>query len=46
MAEENKNVKWSDIPEKKYPVYDIYGKEFNPDNIEGYIDDFAIKREV
>ncbi|MEM9282375.1 MAG: CmpA/NrtA family ABC transporter substrate-binding protein [Verrucomicrobiota bacterium] len=46
MAEENKNVKWTDIPETKYPVYDIYGKEFNPDNIEGYIDDFAIKREV
>lgn len=44
MAEENKNVKWSDIPESKYPVYDIYGKEFNPDKIETYIDDFAIKR--
>ncbi len=44
MADDNKNVKWSDIPESKYPVYDIYGKEFNPDKIENYIDNFAIKR--
>ncbi len=46
MSEENKNVKWSDIPESKYPVYDIYGKEFNPEKIDSYIDDFAIKRSV
>lgn len=44
MADDNKNVKWSDIPESKYPVYDIYGKEFNPEKIENYIDNFAIKR--
>ena len=44
MAETNKNIKWSDIPESKYPVYDIYGKEFNPEKINDYIDSFAIKR--
>jgi len=24
MADDNKNIKWSDVPETKYPVYDIY----------------------
>jgi nitrate/nitrite transport system substrate-binding protein len=44
MAEDNKNIKWSDIPEKKYPIYDVYGKKFNPEKINEYIDSFAIKR--
>lgn len=44
MSDANKNVKWSDIPAEKYPEYDIYGKKFDPDNVESYIDSFAIKR--
>ncbi len=44
MSEANKNVKWSDIPQEKYPEYDVYGKKFDPDNIESYLDSFAIKR--
>lgn len=44
MAEHNKNIKWTDIPETKYPVYDIYGKSFDPTKIRSYIDSFAITR--
>lgn len=44
MANHNKNLKWTDIPENKYPVYDIYGKQFDPNKIENYIDSFAISR--
>lgn len=44
MTEKNRNVKWSDIPATKYPVYDVYGKEFNPDSVSDYIEGFDIKR--
>lgn len=44
MSEKNKNIKWSDIPATKYPVYDVYGKEFNPDKVVDYIESFEIKR--
>lgn len=44
MAEHNKNIKWTDIPETKYPVYDIYGKTFDPSKIKSYIDSFTITR--
>lgn len=44
MASHNKDVKWTDIPESKYPVYDIYGKNFDPGKISKYIDSFAITR--
>ena len=44
MSDKNKNVKWSDIPASKYPVYDVYGKEFDPDKVIDYIDSFDIKR--
>lgn len=43
MSEKNRNVKWSDIPASKYPVYDVYGKEFNPEKVIEYIDSFEIK---
>lgn len=44
MSEKNRNVKWSDIPASKYPVYDVYGKEFDPGKVIEYIDSFEIKR--
>ena len=46
MASHNKNLKWTDIPETKYPVYDVYGKEFNPGKINEYIDSFSITRSI
>lgn len=46
MAAHNKNIDWTDIPETKYPVYDIYGKKFDPAKINEYIDSFAITRTV
>ncbi len=44
MSDKNRNVKWSDIPASKYPVYDVYGKEFDPAKVIDYIDSFDIKR--
>ena len=44
MADANPDLKWKDIPETKYPVYDIYGKSYNPEDINGYISSFDIKR--
>ena len=46
MAEHNKNISWTDIPDTKYPVYDIYGKKFDPTKINEYIDGFTITRTV
>ena len=46
MAEHNKNIDWTDIPDIKYPVYDIYGKQFDPTKINEYIDNFTITRTV
>lgn len=44
MSDKNRNVKWTDIPASKYPVYDVYGKEFDPNKVIDYINGFAIKR--
>jgi len=44
MSDKNKNVKWSDIPATKYPIYDVYGKPFDPDKVIDYIESFDIKR--
>ena len=44
MAYHNKNIHWSDIPADKYPVYDVYGKDFDPTKVNDYIDQFTIKR--
>ena len=44
MASKNEDLKWSDIPDVKYPEYDIYGKKYNPDSITDYISSFDIKR--
>ncbi|MEM9724859.1 MAG: ABC transporter substrate-binding protein [Pseudomonadota bacterium] len=44
MADANSDLDWKDIPETKYPVYDIYGKTFDPTDINGYISSFDIKR--
>lgn len=44
MAEANPDLKWKDIPEVKYPVYDVYGKSYNPEKIQDYIASFDIKR--
>ncbi len=44
MSDKNRNVKWSDIPASKYPVYDVYGKQFDPQKVIEYIESFAIKR--
>lgn len=45
MSEKNKNVKWYDIPDSKYPVYDIFGKEFDPTKANDYLDTFLIKKD-
>ncbi len=44
MADANPDLKWQDIPEVKYPVYDIYGKFYDPSKIQDYITSFDIKR--
>ncbi len=44
MASENAELKWTDIPNVKYPEYDIYGKTYSPDAIGDYISSFDIKR--
>lgn len=44
MASANAELKWKDIPETKYPTYDIYGKSYNPAQIDKYISSFDIKR--
>ena len=44
MAAANSTIKWTDIPETKYPEYDVYGKKYNPDTIQDYISSFDIKR--
>ncbi len=44
MSDKNRNVKWTDIPASKYPVYDVYGKEFDPNKVIEYINGFSIKR--
>lgn len=44
MSDKNRNVKWSDIPASKYPVYDVYGKAFDPKKVVDYINSFDIKR--
>lgn len=44
MASANSDLQWKDIPETKYPVYDIYGKSFNPEEVRNYISSFDIKR--
>ncbi|MEO0508661.1 MAG: CmpA/NrtA family ABC transporter substrate-binding protein [Verrucomicrobiota bacterium] len=46
MADHNKNIDWTDIPDTKYPVYDIYGKTFDPTKMNDYIDSFTITRTV
>ena len=46
MADHNKNINWTDIPDTKYPVYDVYGKKFDPTKVNDYIDSFAITRTI
>ncbi|WOO40230.1 CmpA/NrtA family ABC transporter substrate-binding protein [Rubellicoccus peritrichatus] len=46
MANHNKNLNWTDIPDTKYPVYDVYGKDFDPNQINEYIDTFEITRSI
>lgn len=44
MASANGDLQWQDIPGTKYPEYDIYGKQYNPEAIGDYIQSFDIKR--
>ena len=44
MAEANASLQWQDIPEVKYPVYDVYGTSFDPAKIQEYITSFDITR--
>ncbi len=44
MAEVNTDLRWQDIPEIKYPVYDVYGKTYDPAGIQDYITSFDITR--
>ncbi len=44
MADANADLKWKDIPEVKYPVYDVYGKSYDPGQIQKYITSFDITR--
>ncbi|MCG8561455.1 MAG: ABC transporter substrate-binding protein [Hyphomicrobiales bacterium] len=44
MAAINAELKWQDIPETKYPVYDVFGKAFDPGKVRDYITSFDIKR--
>ena len=44
MASLNAELKWQDIPETKYPVYDVFGKAFDPGKVRDYITSFDIKR--
>lgn len=38
-------ITWADLPTEEYPALDIHGKRFDPTNVGGYLDSFAIRRD-
>jgi nitrate/nitrite transport system substrate-binding protein len=44
LAEANPTIQWKDLTSEDYPIYQIYGKSFNPLEAQAYVDGFAIKR--
>lgn len=41
----NDAITWKDLPKEEHPKLDIHGRQFDPNDVEGYLNSFAIRRD-
>ncbi|MFU8847191.1 MAG: CmpA/NrtA family ABC transporter substrate-binding protein [Opitutales bacterium] len=46
IQDKNSEIKWTDLPTEEHPVLDIYGRRFDPANVDDYINSFDIGAKV
>ncbi len=46
LQDENPDIQWRDLPELEHPVLQIHGRRFDPTDVNGYLDSFAIRRDA